>query len=184
MSSLPTKLLTADDLLAMGDIGRCELIYGEVVMMSPAGAEHGVVALHIGRFLAQFVEESDLGLVFAAETGFRIAENPDTVRAPDVSFVSKERLPRVLPKGFFEGPPDLAVEVVSPGESIRDVNEKVNMWLAGGVKSVWVAQPATMSVSVHRTGEKAVVFQAGGSLSDPAILPGFELNLSRVFKKP
>jgi len=184
MSLTPTKLLTADGLLAMGDIGRCELIYGELVMVSFAGFRHGEVTARIGWLLEEFVEQHELGLTFACGTGFRIAENPDTVRAPDVSFVFKGRVPRVLPQGFFEGPPDLAVEVISPGESTREVNEKVNMWLASGVQSVWVAQPATMSVSVHRTGEKAVVFQAGSSLSDPEILPGFELSLSRVFKKP
>ena len=83
------KLITADELLAMGDIGRCELMYGELVMMSPAGAEHGMVAGRLFRLLANFVEEHDLGIAFAAETGFKIEMDPDLVRAPDASLVLK-----------------------------------------------------------------------------------------------
>src|SRR5829696_4911792 len=96
MSIAAPKLISADELLAMGDIGRCELIYGELVMMSPAGAEHGVVALRIGSFLRDFVESNDLGFVFAAETGFMISRDPDLLRAPDASFVHKTRFPGAL----------------------------------------------------------------------------------------
>src|SRR4051812_14498173 len=110
-----TKQITADELAAMGDIGRCELIYGELVMMSPASPEHGVVAARIGRLIGNYVEERDLGVVFAAETGFKIESGPDLVRAADVSFVRNERVVSGLPKrGYFDGVPDLAVEVISP----------------------------------------------------------------------
>src|SRR5687768_3732498 len=102
-----TRHITADELLAMGDIGRCELIYGELVMMSPAGLPHGVVAARFARFLGEFVDEHALGVVLGAETGFRIESNPDLVRAPDASFVQNERLPAQLPRGFVEGVPDL-----------------------------------------------------------------------------
>ncbi|MGA2584678.1 MAG: Uma2 family endonuclease, partial [Tepidisphaeraceae bacterium] len=83
MSIASTNLVTAEELLKMGDIGRCELIYGELVMMSPAGMEHGAVAMRLGRILDEFVEANDLGEVFAAETGFKVESNPDLVRAPD-----------------------------------------------------------------------------------------------------
>lgn len=112
MSTVASKLITADELLRMGDIGRCELIYGELIMMSPAGAEHGVVTARIIRAITQFVEEHDLGLSIAAETGFKIASNPDLVRAPDAGFLSKRRIGSKIPRGFFLGTPDLAVEVV------------------------------------------------------------------------
>src|SRR5215207_5016521 len=101
MPTPATKLISAEELLSMGDIGRCELIYGELVMMSPAGAEHGVVAVRIGSFVRDFVEAQGLGLVFAAETGFKLETDPDLVRAPDASFVRKARLSGGVPKGYF-----------------------------------------------------------------------------------
>src|SRR5690349_1374741 len=132
-----SKLITADELLKMGDIGRCELVYGELVMMSPAGAEHGAVAGRIFRLIANFVEQHHLGMTFAAETGFRLAADPDTVRAPDASFVRRQRVKGRLTKKFFEGAPDLAVEVVSPDDRKREVADKKNAWLAHGAISVW-----------------------------------------------
>ena len=129
MPSTAAKMVTADELLAMGDIGRCELIYGELVMMSPAGLEHGVVAMRFGRFLSAYVEDHHLGICPAAETGYKIESNPDLVRAADASFIRKERLTGPITRGYFEGVPDLAIEVVSPGDTKREVAEKVNMWL-------------------------------------------------------
>src|SRR4051812_32692656 len=150
MSVTEAKLVTADELLAMGDIGRCELIYGELVMMSPAGAEHGVVAMRFGRYLADFVETHDLGVAFAAETGFKIQSDPDLVRAPDAGFVRKSRLTHPLPRGFFPGVPDLAIEVNPPEDTKRKICEKINAWLAHGTQVVWEADPRTMTVLVHR----------------------------------
>jgi Uma2 family endonuclease len=184
MSTVASKLVTADELLAMGDIGRCELIYGELVMMSPAGAEHGVVAMRLGGFIREFVEREKLGLVFAAETGFKLETDPDMVRAPDASFVRKERVRGSVPKGFFPGAPDLAVEVVSPDDTRRAVGEKVSCWLAHGTRAVWVADPAKMTVAVHHTGEKPIVFSLRQTLTDDHVPPGFELSLKRVFQLP
>jgi Uma2 family endonuclease len=179
-----TKLVTADELLTMRDIGRCELIYGQLVMMSPAGLPHGMVAMRIGRFLTERVDRHDLSVVFAAETGFKIESTPDLVRAPDVSFIRKQRLAGGLPSGFFEGVPDLAVEVVSPDDTRREVAEKVNMWLAHGTTSCWVADPIVRNVAVHRPGMKPVHFAANQELRDDGILPGFVLPLTDVFKQP
>lgn len=175
-----TKHITADELFAMGDIGRCELIHGELVMMSPAGAEHGVIAMRFGSELRTFVEANDLGAVFAAETGFRLAE--DLVCAPDAAFVRKDRLAGGVPAEYFPGAPDLAVEVVSPGDRARDVAEKVNRWLAHGSRSVWVAHPRKVTVTVHRTGQSPQVFNVGQVLVEDQILPGFQLPLSKVFR--
>jgi Uma2 family endonuclease len=153
-------------------------------MMSPAGAEHGVVALRVALYLAEFVERHDLGVVFAAETGFKIDTNPDLVRAPDTSFVRKARLPVPLPKGFFDGVPDLAVEVVSPDDSKREVAEKVNMWLAHGAAVVWVADPKPMTVVIHRVGQTPQSLGINNEIRDEPLLPGFALPLSKVFKLP
>jgi Uma2 family endonuclease len=184
MSIAASKPVTADELLAMGDIGRCELIYGELIMMSPAGAEHGVVAVRIGRFVTDFVEAHELGFVFAAETGFKLDTEPDLVRAPDVSFVRRARITGGIPKGYFPGAPDLAVEVLSPGETRRAVAEKVNAWLAHGAISVWVADPGKMTIEVHQTGGDRISFSMHQSLSDEKVLPGFSLSLKKVFQLP
>src|SRR5258708_7666987 len=98
MSTVSNKPITADELLAMGDIGCCELIYGELVMISLAGAVHGVVVSRFGGYLDAFVESNDLGVVFAAGTGFRIEAEPDLVRTPDASFVRRNHMPAMLPK--------------------------------------------------------------------------------------
>jgi Uma2 family endonuclease len=179
-----TKPLTADELLAMGDIGRCELIYGELVMMRPAGAEHGVVAMRFGRYLADFVEEHDLGVAFAAETGFKIESDPDLVRAPDAGFVSKSRLTHPLPRGFFPGVPDLAVEVNSPEDTKRNISEKINTWLAHGTQVVWEADPRTMTVVVHRVGDPPQRLAQSDALEGGSLLPGFVLPLSKIFRNP
>jgi Uma2 family endonuclease len=179
-----TKLIAADELLRMGNIGRCELIHGELIMMSPAGAEHGVMAARFSRFLGAFVDDRDLGVVFGAETGFKVDVDPDTVRAPDASFVRKSRIGARITKKFFQGPPDIAVEVVSPDDTRREVDDKANMWLARGTVTVWVADPDTMTITVLRVGEKPQVFGRGKTIKNEPLLPGFELSVDSVFKMP
>lgn len=178
------KLVTAEELLRMGDIGRCELIYGEIRHMSPPGAEHGAVAMRLGMYLGMHVSEHDLGVVLAAETGFKIETKPDLVRAPDACFIRKERLRGPLPKGYYPGVPDLAVEVKFPDDTRREVAEKVNMWLAHGSAVVWEADPDAMTVRIHRVGQPAVVLTTQDTIADEPLLPGFVLPLSKVFKLP
>jgi Uma2 family endonuclease len=150
-------------------------------MMSPAGAPHGVVAARLAQFLGQFVDAHDLGLVFGAETGFTIERDPDTVRAPDASFVRKERVTGGLKRGFFEGVPDMAAEVLSPEDSKREVAEKVNMWLANGCKSCWIADPQRKTVVVQYPDGRRTMFQEADTLVDDT-LPGFTLPLAKVFR--
>ncbi len=179
-----TKSITAEELLKMGDIGRCELIYGELVMMSPAGFSHGEIALRIGRLLGNFVEEHDLGVVLAAETGFIVERDPDLVRAPDASFVRKDRVPKTAWNKYFPGVPDLAVEVVSPDDTKREIAEKVNMWLAHGTISCWVADPASMTIMIHRAVEKPLRFSTRDKITREPALPGLVIPVSRIFKRP
>ena len=184
MSSVATSLITADELLKMGDIGRCELIYGELVMMSPAGFEHGAVVYRLTLQIGTFVDAHNLGQILGAETGFKIESNPDLVRAPDIGFVRRDRLTKSFPKGYFEGVPDLAVEVISPGDKKREVAENVNTWLAHGTSSCWVADPKSMTITIHRTGQKAVRLTAADQFGDEPALPGFVLDVSKIFKRP
>jgi Uma2 family endonuclease len=181
MTLTSTKLVTAEELLAMGDMGRCQLIRGAIVMMAPAGIEHGDIAGQLFFRVKSFVDRKKLGKVLAPETGFVIARNPDTVRAPDVAFVRKARWPKRRHTGFFQGAPDLAIEVLSPSDRWSEVIAKVNAWLAAGATSVWVVDPSNRSIEIYRSGNR--VFRHGGSdtIRDEPTLPDFVLKLDVVF---
>jgi Uma2 family endonuclease len=176
-------LMTADELWRMPDDGyRYELIAGELKQMPPTGFLHGTVAMDCGSLLREYVKKYDLGVVCAAETGFRLRQNPDTVRAPDAAFVTKER---VLAQGktekFWPGAPDLAVEVVSPSDRFDEVVEKVQEWLAAGTRLVWVALPRTKTVMVYRSNGQVQVLQEDDELSGEEVLPGFVCRVKEIF---
>src|SRR5882724_1822475 len=138
--SAVTQLTTAAELLAMPDEGfRYELVKGELRRMAPAGDDHGYVAMNFGSLLTVHVKANNLGRVYAAETGFRLASDPDTVRAPDVAFVGRNRIEGTGKiKGYRSGSPNLAVEVVSPGDTFTKVDEKAIEWLNAGALMVLV----------------------------------------------
>jgi Uma2 family endonuclease len=175
-------LITADFLLRTPDLGRCELVCGELIEMTPAGYQHGRIIDKIHTPLSTFVSRSGLGHVVGAETGFYIAHDPDTVRAPDVAFVAAERLPSPEPKGFFPGPPDLAVEVVSPDDRDSQVTAKVQNWLEAGCRVVWLVDPRRQTVQVFQTRSEARVFGVSDTLSGEPLLPGFSLAVAEIFK--
>lgn len=176
--------LTADEFFSLDlrDV-RSELVQGEVVRMCPAGGEHGVVAMRIGSRLLAFVEAHDLGVVCAAETGFLVDHDPDTVRAPDAAFVSKERMGAgPPPKKFWPFPPDLAVEVVSPSESADSVQERVGDWLAAGTRAVWLLYPGLSVVHVYRSPKDVRILQKVDILTGGEILPGFTCAIADLFR--
>jgi len=151
--------------------------------MSPAGWRHGKIAIRLGAKLATYVEAHDLGIVFGAETGFRLASNPDTVRAPDVSFVAKRNIPEQEPKeGFWPGTPDLAVEVLSPGDRTGDVDEKIDAWLEAGCAAVWIVNPKQETVTVYLSRTDVGVKAAGDVLNGDPIVPGFTLAINELFR--
>jgi len=165
-----------------GESARLELVRGEIVEMAPTGGLHGLVTMELSRLVANYVREQGLGVVIAAETGFILATNPDTVRAPDVAFIAKDRLPRPVPQRYFPLPPDLAVEVVSPSDVAQDVRRKVIDFLQAGTRLVWVVYPETQTVDVYRPGQDVRVVDAQGVLQGEDVLPGFELPLRALFK--
>ena len=182
MASIATRT-TADQLAAIPDDGqRYELVAGELKVMSPAGNEHGQIAAELGWRVSAFVRENDLGVTFAAETGFLIQQNPDTVRAPDFAFVTKKRIDAVgRVTGFWPGAPDLLAEVVSPGDSFSDVEEKVLCWLNTGTKVVWVVDPRQQHVTVYRSPSDITVIEADGMLDAPELLPGWSVRIGDLF---
>lgn len=152
-------------------------------MMSPGGFEHGCVTMDIGAPLREFVNRKSLGKVTGAETGFCIARDPDTVRAPDVGFVRAERVPAEPVKGYFPGAPDLAVEVLSPDDRASEVLAKVQDWLGAGCRRVWVVDPRTRTVTVYRSRSEIAVLSESERLSDDELLPGFQLAVAEIFAK-
>ncbi len=175
---------TAEELPYVGpEEGLCELVAGEIVREPAPGEEHGRVAADVLFAVASFVREHRLGRVYAAETGFVLARDPDTVRAPDAAFVATERLASTVRRGpYFEGAPDLAVEVLSPGNRPGAMDSKVRDYLAGGARAVWVVDPARWSVAVHRPDQDSEVLSAGDILDGGAVLPGFRLPVRELFQ--
>jgi Uma2 family endonuclease len=182
MSTTKT-LMTADELLHMPDDGyRYELVKGELLRMAPAGSEHGVTIMNIGIPLGQFVKTHALGVVFGAETGFKIYSDPDTVRAPDLALVSHARVPESgLPKGYWPGAPDMAVEVISPGDTYTEVEDKVQEWLDAGTRMVVVANPRNRTLKVNRSRAEVILLMENEELDGGDVVPGFRVKVSELF---
>ena len=173
-------LMTADELLHLNlPDKRTELVRGHLIVHEPAGWTHGIVAMNIGAKLAAHVDQHGAGVVLAAETGFRLESDPDTVRAPDVAFVARDRIPEA-PRGFPALAPDLAVEVLSPDDRPGDVLAKVAAWLNAGAKLVWVVDPARRLARVYRSDGSETAVSAEGSLDGEDVLPGFSCPLASV----
>ncbi|CAN5684262.1 Uma2 family endonuclease [soil metagenome] len=181
--AIKEKLYTAEELLRMPDDGlRRELVEGEIRTMTPAGNEHGYLALRIGRLLGRHVDDNKLGRAYAAETGFKIASDPDTVRALDAAFVSRERLEKVgSVAGFWPGAPDLVVEVVSPGDTHAEVVEKSLTWLDAGCRMVLVAEPGRKVVTVYRSREDIRILTAAEAVDGADVVPGWSLPVAEIF---
>jgi len=182
MSTTKT-LFTADELLHMPDDGyRYELVKGELLRTAPAGSEHGVTVVDITLPLALFVKAHHLGIVFGAETGFKIACDPDTVRAPDVAFIHRDRIPGSgIPKSFWPGAPDLAAEVVSPGDTYTEVEDKVYEWLDAGTRMVIVANPRNRTLKVYRSRTEVTLLSESDELGGGDVVSGFKVAVSELF---
>lgn len=144
------SLVTAEELFELPDDGYCyELVDGDLVRMTPAGAEHGAVTALVGHVLQEYADTHGC-VCCGAETGFILRRAPDVVRAPDAAFVSRERVPKSgIPKSFLPFAPDLAVEVPSPNDRFSDVHIKIADYLAAGTRLVWIVEPATRRVHVR-----------------------------------
>ena len=174
---------TASELFEMPDDGfRYELVRGELRRMSPSGTEHGAIVWNLSGLLAPHIKAENLGQGFGAETGFKIASDPDTVRAADIAFVRRERIPETgIPKNFWPLAPDLAVEVLSPGDTYSEVSEKVEDWLNAGARAVWIIDPRRRVVSVHRSMTDVLHLSEADELDGGEVVPGFRCEVSEIF---
>jgi len=160
-----------------------ELVDGILFEMEPPGAEHGIVAMRIGMLLAAHVNAHDLGLAFAGEIGFLLRSNPDTVRAPDAGFISQARIEAAggIPKGYWPGPPDLAVEVVSPDDRRSKVEGKALDWLASGTRAVVVLDPPLRTATVYRARDDIRVLTADETLDLGDVVPDWSARVGDLF---
>lgn len=181
--STRTRNITAEELLRMPEDGRrYELVRGELRTMTPAGHPHGRVAMRIAWPLAQHVEERGLGTVYAAETGFLLAKDPDTVRAPDAAFVRCERVEATSEvEGYWPGAPDLAVEVDSPGDAYAEVEGNVAEWLRSGARMVIVVDPSNRTVKIHRSLTDVAVLTEDDEIDGADVVPEWRLRVRRLF---
>jgi Uma2 family endonuclease len=176
------KLMTAEELFDMPDDGMDhELVRGKLRTMPPPGFRHEETALHVGIKFGVFIEQHELGR-FVGGPGFRIENDPDTVRAPDFAFIAAGRVPEgESPAGYLDFAPDLLVEVVSPSDSASEVQEKVEQWLAAGARMVLVLYPARRSMALYRSPTDVRLLGPEDVFDGADVLPGFTCRVADLF---
>lgn len=179
---MTTTLLTADDLFAMGEDCRCELVNGKLVPMPPSGYEASSIAVHLGALITIFVGQHHLGTTTGADGGYRLRRDPDIVRAPDFAFIARGRITPAMDRTkYLDLAPDLAVEVISPSELAKDIEAKILEYFDAGVHLIWVFYPNTRSVRLYRPGAIARILRVGDELSGEDVLPGFSCPVADLF---
>jgi Uma2 family endonuclease len=168
---MSAQLMTADDLLHIPD-KHAELVRGVLVVREPPGLRHGRVAVNLCRRLGDHVDAHELGRVYV-ESGFKLASGPDTVRGPDIAFISQTRLPQPEPRGYPDLAPDLAVEILSPTDRPGEVLGRVADLLAAGTKLLWVIDPDRRLARIYRADGSEDVVSAEQALDGEAVVPGF-----------
>jgi Uma2 family endonuclease len=159
-----------------------ELVRGRLVPVTPAGREHGVLSGYLATELTLFVRAHGLGRVYTDGVGYTLFRNPDTVRGPDVSYVSREREATLTAvRGFINGAPDLAVEVRSPDDRWPTLEAKATEYLTAGARLVWIVDPRRRMVQVRRPGQPPVVLRGADVLDGGDLLAGWSLPVSRLF---
>jgi Uma2 family endonuclease len=176
-----TTLITGEELLAMGDIGPCELIDGRIVPLSPTGGRHGIIESRLASTLSFFVQQHNLGWVLTGEVGIYIRHNPDRVRGADIVLLSRERWPEGPSEGFLEGTPDLIVEIISPNDRWQEVRQKIAKYFSIGVRWVWIVEPENRAVLVFRASRDFQPFGAEDTLVGEGMLEGFTLPVASLF---
>ena len=183
MSHTAERLHTIEEL---PDIPDCyELVDGELIMMmSPAGPIHGHLVMRLGGILDAHVAQNHLGMVFGEQTGFILTRRPDTVRAPDISFVSEARVPPLgLGDGYFPGPPDLAVEILSPSNHLAAMRRKLEQYFAAGTKLAWVIDSRERTIVGHAPRRTPIMLHESDALDGDDVIPGFHYEIAQLFAR-
>ena len=173
-------LYTAADLAHLPDDSkRYELVRGELIEMPPPKRSHGIITSHLIILLGTFIRAHDLGEI-NNETGYRLAEDPDTVRAPDIAFISKARIPPLTDE-YDQVLPDLVVEVLSAGNTVEDMDDKIAEYFAAGVRQVWLFSAKNHTIRMHRSPKQITILDANDVLDGGDILPGFSVSVRDIF---
>lgn len=176
------RLVTAEELARYPDDGyKYELVEGRVIRMSPPGFAHGRIAARVAVLLDQYARPADLGTVLV-ELGVKLAANPDTVRAPDVAFVRRDRIPTPPPKGYWQGAADLAVEVLSPDDRPSEIQRKIQEYLACGTAAVVVIDPDDRTASVFRPSAEVLTRSGHDELDLSDVIAGFRCHVREIFE--
>lgn len=176
------RLVTAAELERFPeDDYRYELAEGRLIRMSPTGFEHSWLVARLMSLLGEHVRSRNLGFV-GTELGVKLRSNPDTVRAPDVAFIKADRLPAARPKGFWTGPPDLAIEVLSPDDRAADIRAKTDEYLSAGVPLVVILHPDQASATIHRRDTAPITLRGTDDLDLADVVPGFRCQVKDVFE--
>jgi len=176
-----SALVTAEEVQRISLPGKVtELVRGRLIIREPPGTHHGAIAANLAYYLSDFVRRHGSGAIFAQDTGFKIAADPDSVRAPDVAFVARERTGLIRSRGYAELAPDLLAEILSPDDQPAEVLAKVADWLAAGTRIVWVIDPQRRDARVYRQDGSLTVLGSDDSLEGEAVLPGFACSLKDI----
>jgi len=184
-AEVPRKIWTDEEFMALpGDGNRYEVVNGELVAVGSAGAKHGYYVSLIHILLGAYVRSQKLGFTFDSDTSFKMKSG--NRRSPDCSFFSKERLRSLggIPKGYIEGAPDLAIEVLSEANTVGEIHDKIVEYFENGSRLVWVIHPEEKYVLVYRQPEPAALKRPGDILEGEEVIPGFALDLSEFFAEP
>lgn len=178
-----SHLVTAEELLQLDVPGKVtELVRGRLLVHEPPSTWHGSIAAKLLYLIADHVYRQELGIVCSQDTGFKLASNPDTVRAPDVAFVSRARADKIPRRGYAPLAPDLAVEIISPGDRPGELLAKVADWLNAGVSVVWVIDSERAEARIYRDDGEVRIIAADGDLDGGVVLPGFTCKLAEVLR--
>ena len=177
------RLLTANDLLMLEKAGKStKLVRGELIVREAPSTYHGRVQGILHVLVGAYVRTHGLGAVFGQDTGFKIASDPDTVRAPDLAFVDRARVAQIARRGYAALAPDLVAEILSPDDRRGEVLTKVGEWIEAGVRLAWVIDPERRVAAVYRDDGSVMTVSSDGQLDGETVLPGFSFRLSELFE--